>query len=105
MARISDDDRVPTLNDLARRHTALTSADIDWLHALVSDWQLLADLSGFVSALDSTFGGFRTRAEGTYRVLQAPETAFLVVAVPEPETYALMLAGIAAVGFMTRRRA
>jgi hypothetical protein len=36
---------VPTLNDLARRHTALTSADIDWLHALVSDWQLLADLS------------------------------------------------------------
>ena len=45
MARISDDGRVPTLNDLARRHTALTSADIDWLHALVSDWQLLADLS------------------------------------------------------------
>ena len=45
MARIGDDGRVPTLNDLARRHTALTSADIDWLHALVSDWQLLADLS------------------------------------------------------------
>jgi two-component sensor histidine kinase len=45
VARISDDGRVPTLNDLARRHTALTSADIDWLHALVSDWQLLADLS------------------------------------------------------------
>jgi len=40
-----DDDRVPTLNDLARRHTELTRADIDWLHALVSDWQLLADLS------------------------------------------------------------
>jgi anion-transporting ArsA/GET3 family ATPase len=47
--------------------------------------QLLADLSGFVSALDSTFGGFRERAENTYRVLQAPETAFLVVAVPEPD--------------------
>jgi len=42
---MSDDGMVPTLNDLARRHTALTSADIDWLHALVSDWQLLADLS------------------------------------------------------------
>ena len=42
---MGDDGRVPTLNDLARRHTALTSADIDWLHALVSDWQLLADLS------------------------------------------------------------
>jgi two-component sensor histidine kinase len=45
VARIGDDGWVPTLNDLARRHTALTSADIDWLHALVSDWQLLADLS------------------------------------------------------------
>jgi two-component sensor histidine kinase len=36
---------VPTLNDLARDRTALTGADIEWLHALVSDWQLLADLS------------------------------------------------------------
>jgi len=46
---------------------------------------LLSDLSGFVGALDSTFGGFRERAEQTYRVLQAPETAFLVVAAPEPD--------------------
>jgi hypothetical protein len=27
-----------------------------------------------------------------------------VPAIPEPQTYALMLAGLAAVGFMTRRR-
>jgi anion-transporting ArsA/GET3 family ATPase len=47
--------------------------------------QLITDLSGFVGALDSMFGGFRQRAEQTYRVLQAPETAFLVVAVPEPD--------------------
>ncbi len=47
--------------------------------------QLLSDLSGFVAALDSMFGGFRERAERTYRILQAPETAFLVVAVPEPD--------------------
>jgi anion-transporting ArsA/GET3 family ATPase len=47
--------------------------------------QLVTDLSGFVGALDSMFGGFRERAEQTYRVLQAPETAFLVVAVPEPD--------------------
>jgi len=47
--------------------------------------QLLSDLSGFVAALDSMFGGFRDRAEQTYRVLQAPETAFLVVAAPEPD--------------------
>jgi anion-transporting ArsA/GET3 family ATPase len=47
--------------------------------------QLITDLSGFVGALDSMFGGFRERAEHTFRVLQAPETAFLVVAVPEPD--------------------
>jgi anion-transporting ArsA/GET3 family ATPase len=31
------------------------------------------------------FGGFRTRAEETYQILQAGETAFLVVASPEPD--------------------
>ncbi|HEX5540176.1 MAG TPA: ArsA-related P-loop ATPase [Micromonospora sp.] len=47
--------------------------------------QLLTDLSGFVAALDSMFGGFRRRAEETYQVLQAPETAFVLVATPEPD--------------------
>ena len=36
---------MPTLNDLARSHTSLGEADVEWLHSLVSDWQLLADLS------------------------------------------------------------
>ncbi|MFI6479663.1 histidine kinase N-terminal domain-containing protein [Nonomuraea sp. NPDC050663] len=36
---------MPTLSDLAVRHTKLSEADIEWLHTLVSDWQLLADLS------------------------------------------------------------
>src|SRR5262249_42255844 len=30
---------------LVVRHTALDAEDLDWLHSLVSDWQLLADLS------------------------------------------------------------
>jgi len=47
--------------------------------------QLLTDLSGFVAALDSMFGGFRTRAEQTYRILQDRETAFLVLAAPEQD--------------------
>jgi anion-transporting ArsA/GET3 family ATPase len=47
--------------------------------------QLITDLSGFVGALDSMFGGFRERSEQTFRVLQAPETAFLLVAAPEPD--------------------
>jgi len=45
----------------------------------------LADLQTFVAALDTTFGGFRARAEQTYALLQAPGTAFLVVAAPEPD--------------------
>jgi anion-transporting ArsA/GET3 family ATPase len=45
--------------------------------------QLLTDLSGFVAALDSMFGGFRQRADQTYRILQDPQTAFLLVATPE----------------------
>ncbi len=47
--------------------------------------QLLTDLSTFVAALDSMFGGFRERAERTYQILKARETAFLVVAAPEPD--------------------
>src|SRR5690606_30132590 len=47
--------------------------------------QLLHDLSTFVSALDTTFGGFRERAERTYRLLQQPKTGFLVVTAPEPD--------------------
>jgi anion-transporting ArsA/GET3 family ATPase len=47
--------------------------------------QLLTDLSGFVGALDSMFGGFRERAEHTYQVLQDPQTSFLLVAAPEAD--------------------
>jgi two-component system, sensor histidine kinase PdtaS len=36
---------VPSLNDVVRQHTGLAEVDLDWLHALVADWQLLADLS------------------------------------------------------------
>ncbi|MEW1831229.1 ArsA family ATPase [Streptomyces sp. NPDC088196] len=45
--------------------------------------QLLKDIQTFIAAMDTTFGGFRTRADATYKLLQAPGTAFLVVAAPE----------------------
>ncbi|MEU4212180.1 ArsA-related P-loop ATPase [Streptomyces sp. NPDC026206] len=45
--------------------------------------QLLRDVQTFAAAMDTMFGGFRTRADATYRLLQAPGTAFLVVAAPE----------------------
>jgi anion-transporting ArsA/GET3 family ATPase len=47
--------------------------------------QVLRDAQTFVTAFDSMFGGFRERADATYRLLQAPGTSFLVVAVPEPD--------------------
>ncbi|MCK8677975.1 ArsA family ATPase [Streptomyces lichenis] len=47
--------------------------------------QFLQDIQTFVAAMDTMFGGFRTRADATYRLLQAPGTAFLVVAAPEPD--------------------
>jgi hypothetical protein len=36
---------VASLQDVAARHTDLSVEDVAWLHALVADWQLLADLS------------------------------------------------------------
>ena len=46
---------------------------------------LLQDVSSFVAALETMFGGFRQRAEQTYQLLKAPGTAFVVVAAPEPD--------------------
>jgi anion-transporting ArsA/GET3 family ATPase len=47
--------------------------------------QLLKDVQAFIGALDTMFGGFRERADETYKLLKAPETRFLVVASPEPD--------------------
>ncbi len=47
--------------------------------------QVLRDVQTFVAAFDTMFGGFRQRAEDTYQLLQAPGTAFLVIATPEPD--------------------
>ncbi len=47
--------------------------------------QVLKDMSTFVAAFDTLFGGFRQRAQKTFELLQAPGTAFLVVASPEPD--------------------
>jgi anion-transporting ArsA/GET3 family ATPase len=47
--------------------------------------QVLRDAQTFITAFDTMFGGFRERAEATYRLLQAPGTSFLVIAIPEPD--------------------
>jgi anion-transporting ArsA/GET3 family ATPase len=47
--------------------------------------QLLRDISAFVAALDTMFGGFRERATATYELLRRPGTWFVVVATPEAD--------------------
>ena len=36
---------MPTMKDLVARHSDLSQADLEWLHLLVGDWQMLSDLS------------------------------------------------------------
>jgi anion-transporting ArsA/GET3 family ATPase len=45
--------------------------------------QVLADVGSFVAAIDTTFGGFRERADETYALLKDSGTSFVVVAAPE----------------------
>ena len=47
--------------------------------------QVLKDVQTFIAAFDTLFGGFRQRAEATYALLQAAQTAFVVVATPEAD--------------------
>jgi anion-transporting ArsA/GET3 family ATPase len=47
--------------------------------------QVLADVGTFVAAIDTTFGGFRERADKTFQLLQQDNTRFLVIAAPEPD--------------------
>ncbi|MGH8839111.1 MAG: sensor histidine kinase [Jiangellaceae bacterium] len=57
---------MPSLNDVVRQYTDLSEADLDWLHTLVADWQLLADLSFADLVLwvpDRTGEGFRAAAQ------------------------------------------
>ena len=36
---------MPSLTDLVRAHTDLDDEDVAWLHLLIADWQIIADLS------------------------------------------------------------
>jgi anion-transporting ArsA/GET3 family ATPase len=46
---------------------------------------MLSDASGFVQSLDSTFGGFREKADRTYELLKRRGTQFVVVSAAEPD--------------------
>lgn len=68
----------------ARMMTAGLSVVTNALNKILGT-QVLQDMQTFVAAFDTLFGGFRQRATKTFQLLQARETAFLVVAAPEPD--------------------
>jgi anion-transporting ArsA/GET3 family ATPase len=47
--------------------------------------QMLSDASTLIQSMDSTFGGFRAKAERTYELLKRRGTQFVVVSAAEPD--------------------
>ncbi len=47
--------------------------------------QIITDVQTFVTACEALFGGFRARADVTFKLLSSRQTTFLVVATPQPD--------------------
>ncbi|SDM52495.1 arsenite efflux ATP-binding protein ArsA [Geodermatophilus siccatus] len=88
MSRFLDGTMIRLLTAPSRTGFRIASASFVFFSRIISKilgGQLLRDISSFVAALDTMFGGFRERATATYELLRRPGTWFLVVATPEPD--------------------
>jgi anion-transporting ArsA/GET3 family ATPase len=88
MSRFLDGTMIRLLTGGGRAGLKFASAGFMIFSRIVSKilgGQLLRDISAFVAALDTMFGGFRERATATYELLRSPGTWFVVVASPEPD--------------------
>jgi anion-transporting ArsA/GET3 family ATPase len=88
MSRFLDGTMIRLLTAPSRTGFKIASASFLFFSRIISKilgGQLLRDISSFVAALDTMFGGFRERATATYELLRRPGTWFLVVATPEPD--------------------
>ncbi|WNV76122.1 ArsA family ATPase [Geodermatophilus sp. DSM 44513] len=88
MSRFLDGTMIRLLTAPSRTGFRIASAGFLFFSRIISKilgGQLLRDISAFVSALDTMFGGFRERATATYELLRRPGTWFVVVATPEPD--------------------
>jgi anion-transporting ArsA/GET3 family ATPase len=88
MSRFLDGTMIRLLTAPTRSGFKIASAGFMFFTRIISKilgGQLLRDISAFVAALDTMFGGFRERATATYELLRRPGTWFVVVATPEPD--------------------
>jgi anion-transporting ArsA/GET3 family ATPase len=88
MSRFLDGTMIRLLAGSGRAGLKFASAGFMFFSRIISKilgGQLLRDISAFVAALDTMFGGFRERATATYELLRRPGTWFVVVATPEPD--------------------
>jgi anion-transporting ArsA/GET3 family ATPase len=88
MSRFLDGTMIRLLTGGGRAGLKFASAGFMFFSRIISKilgGQLLRDISAFVAALDTMFGGFRERATATYELLRRPGTWFVVVASPEPD--------------------
>jgi anion-transporting ArsA/GET3 family ATPase len=88
MSRFLDGSMIRLLTAPSRTGFKIASAGFMFFSRIISKilgGQLLRDISAFVAALDTMFGGFRERASATYDLLRRPGTWFVVVATPEPD--------------------
>lgn len=81
----------------------VTFGDFSVGNGPAQEWVHYSAIGTAVSTGNATFTfSFLTNANPSKDVVI--DRVYVMTAVPEPETYALMLAGLAAVGFMSRRR-
>ncbi|CCG01472.1 ArsA family ATPase [Blastococcus saxobsidens] len=88
MGRFLDGTMIRLLTAPSRTGFKFASAGFLFFSRIISKilgGQLLRDISAFVAALDTMFGGFRERATATFELLRRPGTWFVVVAAPEPD--------------------
>ncbi|MDK3257352.1 ArsA family ATPase [Blastococcus capsensis] len=88
MGRFLDGTMIRLLTAPSRTGFKFASAGLLFFSRIISKilgGQLLRDISAFVAALDTMFGGFRERATATFELLRRPGTWFVVVAAPEPD--------------------